>query len=366
MNDIGQVVGQSSVGTPFVWSKSSGFVELAGSDFAPGIGAIYPIARDINNHGQVAGDIFNPYDGGPNGVTWTRPNIQYEYVPRLYSPTTIAGINQSGALAGKAVTVHGGQAVAYGRDSSGNYMGIGLPSLHWACVTTLCYGSNAAATALNDQNVVVGWSNTLRDQVWVNDQLPFPPETHAMLWHVIPDAANPTVGDWQDLGTLRGASNSEAHAINNKDIVVGDSDKHAFSWSAASGMVPLDPAADDSSSASAINDNDWIVGNLSGPKGKRASLWRSNATVVDLNLVSDLLHSDFSTLSAATDINELDDIIGSGLARDGSTHAFLLTPIPEARAWLLMLVGLACVVSATSRAGVKQLSGLRGDGRQSA
>jgi uncharacterized membrane protein len=162
---------------------------------------------------------------------------------------------------------------------------------------------------------------------------------HATLWRG---------GIPQEVGVLAGDITSLAFAVNNHDAVVGDSDSggfiRAFFWTAASGIVSLDPASDQASSARAINDAGWVVGafgpRVTGSRGDRAALWLPNGELKDLNSLSDLSHSNFLQLTNAVDVNALGEIVGAGIGRDGHIHGFLLTPVPEMQMWICMIAGL--------------------------
>ncbi len=71
--------------------------------------------------------------------------------------------------------------------------------------------------------------------------------------------------------------------------------------------------------ARAINDSGQVVGS----SGVNAFLWQ-NSTMTDLNT---LISTDSGwVLIKATDINEIGQIVGSGMI-NGENHGFLLTPM---------------------------------------
>jgi probable HAF family extracellular repeat protein len=85
----------------------------------------------------------------------------------------------------------------------------------------------------------------------------------------------------QDLGTLGGEfSESQATGINDSGVVVGWSEtvnfqRHAFVWTADSGMQDLGTLGGSSSTAIAINNAGVIVGTSDTATGEgRVCLWR--------------------------------------------------------------------------------------------
>jgi len=313
MNDVGQIIGGTTV-----WSAKTGVVGL--SLCSPAIFGCFQsaVANGINNRGQIVGSGRDP-GSSERPIVWDGPNKLGLLSEFGVSSVSVLAISNSGLAVGQLPAGHTSHATSW--DLNGNFKE--LPP-----VGDSIYGPAGIARDVNNAGVIVGASSTANSLY-----------NHATLWRG---------GSPQDIGVLAGDATSQAYGINNNDVVVGDSDAlgfvHAFLWTAASGLVSLDPAADQVSSARAVNDANWVVGAF-GPKlrdsrGDRAALWRPNGSLEDLNSLSDLSHSSFLQLTGAIDINALGEIIGSGIGRDGQIHAFLLTPTPEAQTWGCMLVGL--------------------------
>ncbi len=326
INDLGQVVGQSLAGVPFIWSSKTGRVDLA--TCLPNAVSCFenPLPGDINNRGQVVGASEDFV-----ALRWDRPD-RLVMLPAGGTFSVALAINGSGLAVGASLGGHTSVAKYWDKNAhqdpfGGSVGGVDLPHLGGTAAPSVGHASD-----VNEAGVIVGNSG---------DDSAAP---HAALWR---NFAFP-----QDLGTLSGDFTSEAFAINNHDVVVGQSIGgegfyRAFLWTAADGMVEINPSADASSVAAAVNDSEWIVGS-SGPKapnsrGVRAVLWRPNAKMEDLDSLVDLSHSNFSRLSDALDINALGEIVGTGRGRDSALHAFLLTPIPEVQTWSCLLLGLLLV-----------------------
>jgi probable HAF family extracellular repeat protein len=332
INDLGQVVGQSLAGVPFIWSSKTGRLDLTSCYTTTCFEN--PLPRDINNSGQIVGHSENFV-----ALRWDRPD-KLIILPNFGEHTRALAINGAGLAVGGWSGGHNSFPKYWDKDAHQDPFGLPYGGVELPVLGGTSGGPIGSANGVNQAGVIVGGSG-------LDSSVP----SRATLWR---NYAFP-----QDLGTLAADSGSEAFAINNADVVVGDSTGgmgfyRAFLWTASDGMIDINPGADDSSVALAINDSNWIVGSfgpkVSGSKGDRAALWRANAEMDDLNSLVDLSHSNFSRLSTAVDINALGEIIGTGRGRDSAIHAFLLTPIPEMQTWSCMLIGLILVGYVAERA----------------
>jgi probable HAF family extracellular repeat protein len=179
--------------------------------------------------------------------------------------------------------------------------------------------------AINDAGTVVGSSGTCAafNPIWLWNFQP----VHALLWQN---------GVATDLGSLGGKLNNFAHAINDRNAVVGSSDltgdqtSHAFLWTAATKMRDLGTVKDkvdhDTYSVGlGINHAGQIVGlSANGSFSIIRAFLRQSGKLVDLNtLVSGTTPLYLMT---ACSINDHGEIIGIALDSSGKLHGYLAIP----------------------------------------
>jgi probable HAF family extracellular repeat protein len=178
---------------------------------------------------------------------------------------------------------------------------------------------DGAATAINDNNLVVGISGICANAIGGATA------AHMVLWQ----NGMPT-----NIGNLGGGFWNTPTSINNQNEVVGFSDLpgdsaaapnyHAFYWNRSSGIHDLGTLPGDSLSiAWSINNKGLIVGQSIGPNGSTAVVWH-DGVIANLNT---LIQSGSLTLVYANDINDSGEIVGG--ASDSVTEkspAFLAFP----------------------------------------
>jgi probable HAF family extracellular repeat protein len=134
-------------------------------------------------------------------------------------------------------------------------------------------------------------------------------------------------GAMSDLGVLPTGTFSQGFGINSSGQITGwgdanTVDRHAFLYSASTGLVDLDPTGAALSEGVAIN----ACGQIVGQRGGLAVLYSANTGFVDLNTL--LPGNSGWTLGGATSINDRGQITGFG-SIGGAEHAFLLTPVSQ-------------------------------------
>jgi probable HAF family extracellular repeat protein len=308
-------------------------------------------AEGINNSGQVVGWSWNN-NNKSHSFLWQSGDGMQDLGTFGGTDAYASGINDNGQVVGKSKDSNGNVHAFLWQSSSGMQELDGL-------------GGNASfAGDINDNGLVVGAGHS-------------PGFYHAFLWQ--------SGSGIRDLGTL-GGDVSFAYGISNSEQVVGESTTnssgyyHAFLWQSGSGMQDLGTFGGNESSASGINDSGQAVGwadynsgyqqaflwqsgsgmqalgtlgrgsrawginnsgQVVGDSNNHAFLWQSGSGMVDLNSL--ISSSSGWTLESANAINDNGLIVGYGRNRAGQQDAFLLTPVPEPSAIVLLSIGIVSI-----------------------
>lgn len=306
INEAGQVVGTFNEAAA-VWSQSA-FVSLA--SIAPN-----STGGAINNRGEIAGswnrNLFVYADGTLRSLG--RPQDSVGSVQPL-------GFNDAGQVTGSYIGEGYNRGFIY---SSGRFQTIG----------TFSGIGNSAATGLNSQGTVVGWST-----VGATDT-----PMHAFV------VEN---GVLRDIGTLAGATSSSAQDINDRGQIVGISGGRPFLY-ADGHMIDIGDPRDVNSEASAINNTGLIVGvgdyaNDSGiePHG----FLYANGRNLDLNTL--LVDANGWNLEFGVDVNDAGQILAFGCQFQGPCGSLLLdpvSPVPAPSHAIMLGVGLLLAIGRSRR-----------------
>jgi probable HAF family extracellular repeat protein len=361
INSRGQVVGQNYLGPGpifrgFLWSPTTP------SGISGSMVQLPPPATAgtaVNDYGQVAG-----LNGFTTGLSLWTPETANSTTGSIVTisldndtGTLPTGINSSGQIAGFFGSASEQRAFLWtpktSNSSSGSFIELGyLPG----------------RTATSEGRDI----NTFGQVVGSSRSGGLLPTSHGYLW--TPNTPNGTTGSMIDLGDLPGGGDqSIANAINAGGQVVGevstDAGPHAFLWSpsmpngATGFMVDLGALPDEfqHSVAQDINIHGHVVGHSgAGPTtSTRAFLWTpdwpnsSTGKMIDLNSVLEPISGRDWTLFTARAINDLGQIVGTGLFH-GVQRAFLLTPVPEPSTLAFSTTGVLLLCCTAFRMRIKE------------
>ena len=293
INDNGQIVGASSKlipGSthyelrPFIWYGGI-MADLIPDETSPHGSSAY----DINNNGQVVGDLPSSDTIAGHAFIWDDVNGIKDLGFLGGSGNSVAsGINNSGQVVG-GTNVDGGSTRAFIWDETN-----GMQDL---------LGVTSQAEAINDAGVVVGTSAAEAIHV-------------AFIWDEIQGV--------REIVSIAGPAYPVA--INNSGQVVGGywPDERAFIWDETNGMQDIGTLAEGITLARSINDLGQVVGSSRIDNVWHAFLYQ-NGSMDDLN---DLIPEGSGwVLEHAQDINNNGQIVGIGFFNGNDNHGFLLTPI---------------------------------------
>jgi len=348
INNSNQIVGYSTIFTnPWFISPNHAFRHNGttplnqNSDDLYAFGGVNSIAYGINSQGTVVGTAQDK-----NGTYEAFRHVG----PGALNPTSIyQGLfDDFGDLGEGANLPNDGYAVATGINDNDNFVGYSVPLAGMAAFmhrsgqgalfnrlaymiapmeTSYAYGVSTVGGSSN-QGVTVGMSRPFGNSSY-----------HAMV------VGNGTWNQWSDMGTLGGDS-SCALAVNNKGVIVGWSElfpgfavRHAFrhvspnqpiTWN---GAGTLNDLTDDlgvidgsNSEAHAINKYNVVVGK-SDWAGAGTHAFFYDSSMNDLNDYLDASSTGWK-LTEANGINDAGVIVGQGLI-NGAAHAFVAVPNPR-------------------------------------
>lgn len=253
-------------------------------------------ANDINASGVVVG--WGDVSGGYHrAFRWTGGDMKNLGTLPGFPNSSANGINTSGTIVGSAASVAEERALLWKPDGTRVDLGhLDVPG--WT-----------VATAVNDKNVVVGYS--LRD---VGPPWSSMMKTHA--FRALPDGSK--------LGLSVALDYSAAHDINNRGMIAGSAgalgSEHAYIWSSSGVGVDLGTLGGAWAEAYAISDVMVVVGVSETASAEiHGFRWTPATGMVDLGLVNDNW--------LAVDVNHFGRIVGNrfGGVMDGK-QGFMRVP----------------------------------------
>jgi hypothetical protein len=320
ISNSGYVAGISSNGIDyqqgFSWREDTGIQWLSHPS-----GTGQSVTSEVNNAGQVVGTSFGP----THGVLWNADgSVAYVFQSSVIDQPT--GLNNAGAVTGYRNTL--GSQSAYIWD--GTYNDLGFPS-HTG--STQGYG-------INDLGQVAGHAGSLNST------------PAAFLWSstsgfttilTSPTFVHIAVEDLSNQGTMVGRG----------FFVGGDNVSIGWRWDASKGFSELNtfPAAI-KTDALAVNDSGLIVGQSDGI----GTIWDQQGAIYNAN---NLLAPGFSTwsITSLTGVNDNGWLTGYAvLSGSPGYRAVLLRPIPEPASIGLTLLSCASLLMRQRRTGGRRIS----------
>ncbi len=234
------------------------------------------------------------------------------------------GINQAGQVVGRA------------QDANGNWRAVTWNGAQASELTTPNASSSSMVNAVNNAGQIVGYEERVSQ----------PYSAHPVIWDQ---------GVASNLDESLGSSyEPQAYGLNDVGQIVGSVKApstgdyyRAVLWDhGVSSMLDL-PSGFYAAQAKDINNAGQVVGFMLANDDKvgfRAATW-INGQVIDLNslLPASVVDAGWVLLGANA-INEVGQIVGQARnTKTGVIDAFVLTPVPEAGTWAMMLLGLGAM-----------------------
>ncbi len=265
VNNQGMVAGSSKIDSShyrgFFWNMINGINKLStlgGGNFAE-------VYDNNENNVMVGKSSKNSNSSEYYPVVWfsTSTFDTPFQLPGLPGPVNVQsevlGINNSGFMAG-SVKIPGKNSRHVVWDNQGN--STELPTF-WNAASGYPEGK---ATDINDDNVIVGWTKN-------NSGYKTP-----VLWYQTTDTPFSSGWNYSVVGTLGGEHAEAVAINNNNMVVgwseLSADDSYGFAWTIGSGHSPLAPVDGKvQSMASDVSDTNLIVGDSSGNAGSIATAW---------------------------------------------------------------------------------------------
>jgi len=297
LNASGQIIGFAEifdargnrVDHAFSWTRDGGMIDLGT------LGGLHSWATAVNDAGTVIGDSYLPDNLTTHAFMWTKTGGMVDL-------GSLGGNTQAYAINAQ------GQIVGYSRDTNG-----ALHAVLWNPGTgikdlgILPTSSHSSATLINDVSQIVGYAMWLDANNQVQSQHPF----------LYTEATG--MSDLGALGPLTSPSklNASGRVIGSWYASRFDTDTHAWTWTAADGLVGLSLGGV-SSVAMDVNSAGKVTGwSFTAAGVKHAFSWTKAGGIVDLGTLG-------GSSSIALNVNTPGQIVGqAALTGNTTTHAFL-------------------------------------------
>lgn len=242
----------------------------AATELAPLAGNSYSSAYAVNDNGVIVGESGDAADANIVAVYWpSGATASVKLTPLAAGNSAAFGVNSRGQIVGEATSAGGNTVPVY-------WPGTGSAPV---ALPLLTGGTGGSAYFVSDDNTIVGESGTTGGAI------------RAVRWKI--DPATGAAGNPTELEPLSGHVKSVAMGVNKDGVIVGESESvsgeiHTVTWKEGSllgistGFDVTDLGTSGvSSSAAAINDDNWVVGwandNTASP---RCSLWNAAGSPV--------------------------------------------------------------------------------------
>lgn len=238
---------------------------------------------EINNAGQVSGEVYNPNSHNYRGFVWTNGTMLGLDPLVANRNSYAAGLNDQGYVAAQEDMPSGG----------------GHPYL---------WGNGAFDDLFASHPTDIGDSIDINNSNHVAGSMAVGSAGHAYLYRA---------GSLLDLGLAPGFTGSRAFALNDSDTVVGElstsgSATAGFWWDEATGLHAIPTLGGQSSSATWVNNGGVVVGSSNVVGGASHAFRLENGVMTDIH--------GLGINSIAYGVNALGDVVGNfntGTASNG-------------------------------------------------
>ena len=318
------------------WYSMNNAGELLGSAGALGAvryidGAVQRLGYDygsyghINNRGDVtftvvSQEIYTSFYIPRNGAAQTIPVLDPTVRGNFFLPQ---GINDSGTVVGISKAACPVNVTCYDAFRAATYEGGALHSIE------PLGGLSSQGYAINNAGDVVGWTDVPQPEPDPSD--PSPAYLGSQAFHYSDGEMKLITSDY--------GTRTQAVGINDAGQILGENNPGApySSWIYEDGaMITLRMPGAWETSGVDINNAGQVIG-----LANRVTPWIYSDG--ELRYLSPLLMGNEYQLERVYDINDLGQILATGINSNGATVSLLLSPVPEPGTSAMLLGGLAAM-----------------------